>query len=134
MAGAGTTASPGLEGFLGDDWLYGGNGNDFLYGGGDNNRMFGGLGNDSYFVLDAGDVVSEAAGGGDDTVYLDLGDFARNGDLLPRRFRRNRAHPHRDRHVRNTADRCNLHERRQRGLCGTAARSVSGLGGNDAMI
>ncbi len=126
--------SPGLYGFLGDDWLYGGNGNDFLYGGGDNDRMFGGLGNDSYSVVDAGDVVSEAAGGGDDTVYLDLGEWpataiyslAASGEIEHIRIGTDTSGiPRIDATCTNGANEV---------FAGTAARSVSGLGGNDVMI
>jgi len=89
---------------LGDDDIYGGAGNDFIraqagndiiYGEADNDildggtgddRMFGGTGNDTYFVDTIGDVVSEAGGGGTDTVKskvdFTLGDGLENLWLL----------------------------------------------------
>jgi Ca2+-binding RTX toxin-like protein len=48
----------------GQDSLVGGNGDDYLDGGDGADTMAGGAGNDSYFVDDATDVVTELAGGG----------------------------------------------------------------------
>lgn len=58
-----------LNGGDGNDTLEGGEGNDGLFGDGGNDVMRGGLGDDSYQVTDAGDVVTELAGEGYDTVY-----------------------------------------------------------------
>jgi Ca2+-binding RTX toxin-like protein len=58
-----------LYGNGGDDQLYGGEGNDFIDGGSGNDRMEGGSGNDLYYVSEAGDVIVEAVGGGNDGVY-----------------------------------------------------------------
>jgi Ca2+-binding RTX toxin-like protein len=52
--------------------LYGGSGNDTLNGGLGNDTMKGGLGNDTYYVNTLGDVVTETADQGKDTVYSNL--------------------------------------------------------------
>ncbi|GEO18204.1 putative Ig domain-containing protein [Microvirga aerophila] len=56
-----------LNGGAGSDALSGGNGNDTLTGGSGADILTGGLGNDLY-IIDAQDVVSEAGGGGIDTI------------------------------------------------------------------
>jgi Ca2+-binding RTX toxin-like protein len=57
-----------LFGLSGNDTLIGGLGNDTLDGGTGADRMEGGAGNDNYVVDDAGDVIIELAGGGNDRV------------------------------------------------------------------
>src|SRR5262245_19118719 len=61
-----------LLGGLGDDTLDGGAGNDVLTGAGGNDTMIGGPGDDNYTVQDVGDVVSENANEGTDTVNASI--------------------------------------------------------------
>ncbi|GBD48039.1 heme peroxidase [Methylopila sp. Yamaguchi] len=51
------------------DTLNGGDGDDALTGGGGADQLNGGLGNDAFYVDSSGDVVLEAVGEGQDTVY-----------------------------------------------------------------
>jgi len=73
-----------LDGGLGNDEVYGGDGMDTLLGGSGNDTldggfhadtMTGGAGNDVYVVNDAGDVVTELAGGGFDLVKTTVDGF-----------------------------------------------------------
>jgi Ca2+-binding RTX toxin-like protein len=82
----GTSQADRIYGLDGDDKLYGGTGNDEIYGGFGNDTlrgdagadlMFGGAGNDTYYVDDAGDIVSEQLvpgvdDGGNDRVYTTI--------------------------------------------------------------
>ena len=65
---AGNDAANLLTGGAGADQIAGGIGNDTLDGGFGTDRLIGGTGNDTYKVDSAADVVTEAAGGGIDTV------------------------------------------------------------------
>ena len=64
-----------LKGADGDDWLEGGDGADKLYGDAGADDMIGGLGNDSYYVDNVGDVVTELAAGGTDEVRVTLASY-----------------------------------------------------------
>ncbi|HBU28883.1 MAG TPA: hypothetical protein DEB56_03775 [Thiobacillus sp.] len=66
----GNSANNRLVGGLGNDTLIGGSGHDRLDGGAGADTMAGGLGNDAYVVDDAGDVVTENAGEGSDSVEI----------------------------------------------------------------
>jgi VCBS repeat-containing protein len=61
-----------LKGEDGSDTLVGNAGNDILDGGAGADKLQGGTGDDTYVVDDAGDLVSESAGAGIDTVQTDL--------------------------------------------------------------
>ncbi len=61
-----------VNGLGGADVLYGMGGNDLLNGGTGNDKLYGGLGDDGYIVDATGDLVSEKAGEGNDTVYTNL--------------------------------------------------------------
>lgn len=64
-----------LIGGAGNDWLQGDAGNDVLIGGTGNDTMLGGVGDDLYVVADAGDIVTEYAGQGRDTVMSKLATY-----------------------------------------------------------
>ena len=59
----------------GDDVIYGGDGNDYMYGGGGYDIMFGGAGDDTYWFADGIGEAYEDADGGNDTVWIDIGDW-----------------------------------------------------------
>lgn len=61
-----------LSGLGGNDYLSGGYGNDTLNGGAGIDEMLGGYGNDIYYVDNSGDLVTELAGQGTDTVYSSI--------------------------------------------------------------
>ena len=68
----GNVTNDTLLGLGGDDTLSGGAGNDSLDGGTGADLMTGGAGNDLYMVDNLGDVVTEQAGQGADTVQTSL--------------------------------------------------------------
>ncbi len=69
----GDAADNKIRGRAGNDTLYGHEGDDFLDGGAGNDTMLGGLGDDTYVVDATGDIVTENAGEGTDTVRSSIG-------------------------------------------------------------
>lgn len=64
-----------LAGGTGSDTLDGKGGNDLLDGGSGADKLIGGKGNDSFIIDDAGDVVVEGSGAGNDTVSTSLATY-----------------------------------------------------------
>ena len=69
FSGTGNLLDNSITGGTGDDTLRGMRGSDVLDGGAGNDRLFGGEGDDVYFVDSEGDIVTERAAEGQDTVY-----------------------------------------------------------------
>ncbi|NTU42829.1 MAG: calcium-binding protein [Nitrospirales bacterium] len=61
-----------INGYAGNDLMYGYGGNDTLNGGTGADSMLGGTGNDTYYVDNAGDVVTENAAEGTDLVFSSI--------------------------------------------------------------
>jgi Ca2+-binding RTX toxin-like protein len=75
FAGTGNALDNTIGGGAGNDVLVGGAGNDVVIGGAGTDTMVGGVGNDTYEVAELGDVVTELAGSGNDTVSTSLGSY-----------------------------------------------------------
>lgn len=71
----GTNYADKITGNSGSNYLRGYTGNDTIDGGTGNDAMLGNAGNDYYYVRDSGDVVTEAASEGIDTVYSYLASY-----------------------------------------------------------
>ena len=72
----GTSGNDNLVGTSGNDTIVGLAGNDILNGGLGNDTMIGGLGDDTYFVDSTGDVVTENASEGNDTIKTGLASYS----------------------------------------------------------
>ena len=81
FAGTGNALDNTLAGGAGNDTIIGSAGNDILIGGTGADTMDGGGGNDIYEVTDPGDVVSELAGAGNDTVWTSLASYTLGADV-----------------------------------------------------
>jgi Ca2+-binding RTX toxin-like protein len=77
----GVAGNDSLSGGSGDDSLDGGSGADSLDGGAGADTMVGGAGDDTYVVDDAGDVVTETAGNGTDTVLTTLASYTLGSEV-----------------------------------------------------
>nr|WP_324730758.1 calcium-binding protein [Pseudomonas sp. IT1137] len=64
-----------------DNTIVGGAGDDTLIGGSGADTMAGGAGNDTYEVTDLGDVVSEGAGAGTDSVWTSLASYTLSANV-----------------------------------------------------
>ncbi|AJC77999.1 hemolysin-type calcium-binding protein [Rhizobium etli bv. phaseoli str. IE4803] len=81
FAGTGNDLDNTITGGAAADTLSGGVGNDTLNGGGGADRLIGGSGDDTYIVDHAGDIVTEAASAGTDTVRTTLAGYTLGSDV-----------------------------------------------------
>ncbi|MBV7550430.1 heme peroxidase [Pseudomonas sp. PDM26] len=81
FAGGGNALDNTIAGGAGNDFLSSGAGNDVIIGRAGADTMVGGIGNDTYEVTDLGDVVSELAGAGNDTVWTSLASYTLGADV-----------------------------------------------------
>jgi Ca2+-binding RTX toxin-like protein len=72
----GNNSANTIIGNIGNDTLTGGGGADTLDGGAGADLMSGGTGNDTFIVDNVGDVVTEAVGGGTDTIRTSLNNYS----------------------------------------------------------
>ena len=111
-----------LGGFAGNDVLRGGAGDDTLDGGTGADRMEGGAGNDLYFVDDSRDVVTELAGGGNDSVRASIVSYALDANVEVLQFTSGQDSTGTGNALGNT-------------LFGAAGDdTLSGLGGDDRLV
>ena len=108
----GTADDDHIMGLASNDTLTGLGGHDLLEGGLGNDTMVGGLGDDIYDVDAAGDVVTEAAGQGTDTVQTTLASYTLGSNVENLTFTNAIAHS---------------------GIGNTLNNVLTGGGGNDAL-
>jgi Ca2+-binding RTX toxin-like protein len=121
FAGTGNELANGITGGTGNDTLSGLGGNDTLNGGAGADALIGGLGNDTYWVDNAGDVVTELAGEGTDTVRSTLGAYVLGANVENLVFT-------------GAGDFAGTGNELANGITGgTGNDTLSGLGGNDTL-
>ncbi|ARO22596.1 serralysin-like metalloprotease domain-containing protein [Rhizobium sp. TAL182] len=81
FVGTGNDLDNTITGGAAADTLSGGVGNDTLNGGGGADSLIGGAGDDTYIVDHAGDIVTEAASAGTDTVRTTLASYTLGSDV-----------------------------------------------------
>lgn len=121
FTGTGNGLSNAILGGSANDTLTGDAGNDTLNGAAGTDTMVGGTGDDTYVVDNAGDVVTENANGGTDTVQTTLTSFTLAANLENLAFVGNAAFSGTGNAVGNTISGDN------------GSDTLSGLGGNDTL-
>jgi Ca2+-binding RTX toxin-like protein len=86
LAAASDEGQDELSGGTENDHLYAGSGNDMLDGGAGADDMRGGYGDDTYFVNDFGDRVTEGVGADTDTVWSFVSGYTLGADVETLRF------------------------------------------------
>ncbi|MGO7003674.1 M10 family metallopeptidase C-terminal domain-containing protein, partial [Rhizobium johnstonii] len=81
FAGTGNNLDNTITGGAATDALSGGVGNDMLDGGAGADSLIGGEGNDTYIIDNAGDLVTEAADEGTDTIRTTLASYTLGSDV-----------------------------------------------------
>jgi Ca2+-binding RTX toxin-like protein len=121
IEGTGNELANRLTGNSGMNLLSAAGGNDVLNGGANADTMIGGIGDDTYYVDEAGDVVTELDGEGSDTVRSVLSSYTL-GDFVEKLI------------LAGTADIEGAGNELANGLTGNSGMNVlSGGGGNDTL-
>ncbi|WP_114950234.1 M10 family metallopeptidase C-terminal domain-containing protein, partial [Rhizobium phaseoli] len=122
FVGAGNDLDNMITGGAAADTLSGGFGNDVLNGGGGADTLIGGAGNDTYIVDHAGDIVTEAASAGTDTVRTTLAAYTLAANVENLTYIGTAAFAGAGNSLDNTI------------TGGAAADKLMGAGGNDTLI